>query len=281
MLARNILALWKMRKHSRPGRGANRTSAPANRTTVHSRAGAAGLIFGWHAVRAALANPRRRCRRLHATPDALARLDPEIAARPPADRPVVHATDRQDIDRILGDDAVHQGVALEADPLPEISLDEACASRADASSIVVALDQVTDPHNVGAILRTAAAFGARAVIVTRAHAPAETGVLAKAASGALDVIPLVRVANLARALDDLADLDYWRVGLAERASAELAPPGTTSNLAIVLGAEGKGLRRLTTERCDALARLPTDPALPSLNVSNAAAVALYILTRRG
>lgn len=188
--------------------------------------------------------------------------------------------DKGRIDQILPA-AVHQGIALLADPLPEPNLQEACRRLPDSRNTVLVLDRVTDPQNVGAILRSAAAFGARAVVTTDRHAPEVTGALAKAASGGLEAVPLVRVVNLARALQELADLGYWRIGLEATAEQTLARAADTfRDVALVLGAEGEGLRRLTAESCDLLARLPIQAAVvDSLNVSNAAAIALYELAR--
>jgi 23S rRNA (guanosine2251-2'-O)-methyltransferase len=198
-----------------------------------------------------------------------------------ADRDPVQILDRAAFDRLLPEGAVHQGWALEVDPLPEADLDDVlrAAEVAQGRSIVLVLDQVSDPHNVGAILRSAAAFGALAVIIGEHGAPPATGVLAKAASGALDTVPLVRAVNLARALGKLKEGGFWCCGLDETAPASLASLDLGPRVALVLGSEGTGLRRLVRERCDYLARLPTRPMLPSLNVSNAAAVALYELMR--
>jgi 23S rRNA (guanosine2251-2'-O)-methyltransferase len=226
-----------------------------------------------------LANPARDCYRLIATPQALADLDPS-AIRDTHPNLAQESTETRDIDRLLPAGAVHQGLALEVAPLDPIDLNEACAVKAGALNLVLALDQVTDPHNVGAILRSAAAFGARAVITTDRNAPPETGTLAKSASGALDLVPFVRVGNLVQALDRLAELGYWRIGLADGATAPLDQLDMGQNLVLVLGAEGAGLRRLTLEHCDVLAHLPTTSAMASLNVSNAAAVGLYELARR-
>jgi 23S rRNA (guanosine2251-2'-O)-methyltransferase len=237
--------------------------------------GAAVWLYGTHAVLAALANPARRCRRLLLTAEAARNL----AGRLPAN-PQPEMVERGRIDQILPGASVHQGVALLAEPLAEPDLDTACEPVPGRRNMVVLLDQVTDPHNVGAILRSAAAFGARAVVVTERHAPEQTGTLAKAASGALEAVPLVRVTNLARALDDLADHGYWRIGLDGRAEKTLSEAAPDANIALVLGAEGTGLRRLTAEKCDLLARLPITSAVESLNVSNAAAVALYALATR-
>lgn len=193
----------------------------------------------------------------------------------------VQIVDRAALERVLPAGAVHQGWAIEVEPLPETDVDDVLRAAAvtEGRSIVLVLDQVTDPHNVGAILRSAAAFGASAVIVGEHGAPPATGALAKAASGALDTVPLVRVVNLARALDRLKEGGFWCCGLDETATASLASLDLGSRVALVLGSEGGGLRRLLRERCDYLARLPTRPTLPSLNVSNAAAVSLYELVR--
>ena len=227
-------------------------------------------LYGSHAVQAGLENPHRRWSRLLATAQAARGLAgiwrPEIV-------------DRHVIERVLPPDAVHQGLALEVAPLAQPDLRDAAAPVAGERGIVVVLDRVSDPQNVGAILRSAAAFGARAVVTTERHVPAATGALAKAASGALEIVPFVRIANLAQALRDLAALGYWCVGLAADAPLTLAEAKPPGNVALVLGAEGTGLRRLTAERCDALARLPVDTAMSQLNVSNAAAIALYELAR--
>jgi 23S rRNA (guanosine2251-2'-O)-methyltransferase len=231
--------------------------------------GQAGVIYGWHSALAALRNPQRRISRILATPNALARLAELGIADLPA------PAEPRDIDRAAGAGAVHQGIAVVADPLPEPDITD----LADADLVVV-LDQVTDPHNVGAVLRSAAAFGAAAVVVTERHGPAESGVLAKAASGGLEHVALVRVKNLARALDTLGDMGFERLGLDSAHAEPLERAPRDERTAIVLGAEGKGLRRLTREKCDRLVRLDVPGPIASLNVSNAAALALYILTRR-
>ena len=232
-----------------------------------------GWIYGLHAVSAALNNPRRNVQRLIATADAADRLRRDCPRAQP------EIVDRRDIDQAVGPGAVHQGVGLLADPLEQPALEEVIAGASE-SALVVLLDQVTDPHNIGAVLRSAAAFGAAAVAQTERGAPGTTGIVAKSASGALEAIPLVTVTNLARTLEKLRQADFWIIGLdgeAERTLAEAAPSG---RIALVLGAEGKGLRRLTREHCDLLVRLPTRPPIASLNVSNAAAVALYELNRK-
>ena len=253
----------------RPQRG-NRPNRDDESRIAGSRE--SGWLYGLHAVSAALANPARKIRRLIATTDALEKL-PAASRYPDAEKMT-----RQEIDNALPPGAVHQGVALLADPLDQPALEDIIATAGEQAVIVV-LDQVTDPHNIGAVLRSAAAFGALAVIQTERGAPGATGIVAKAASGALEAVPLVTVTNLARALEALQRSEFWLIGMdgeAERTLADIAPAGRT---ALVLGAEGKGLRRLTREHCDLLARLPTRPPISSLNISNAAAVALYELAR--
>ena len=243
-----------------------------------------GWIWGRHAVAAVLANPRRRWRRLAVLPDEAreaARLAGAAHAKRQDDGEPLAVLDRAGLNLLLPEGAVHQGWAVEVEPLAAPDLDEALAAAEPAAgrAVVVVLDQVTDPHNVGAVLRSAAAFGAAAVIVAEHAAPPITGTLAKAASGAIEQVPLVRAANLARALARLKERGYWCCGLDERGPAALAALDLGPRVALVLGSEGGGLRRLVREHCDYLARLPTRPELPSLNVSNAAAVALYELMR--
>jgi 23S rRNA (guanosine2251-2'-O)-methyltransferase len=224
------------------------------------------MLFGLHAVEAALANPKRTPIRVLATENAAYRLGPLLAKRgmkPESATP-------KDLDRLLGPDAVHQGVLLEAEPLPPVTFDEI-----DPSGILLVLDQVTDPQNVGAALRSAAAFGAAGLVLTERHSPPLQGALAKAASGALDIVPVILVKNLAQTLAELGERGVLRVGLAEEAGAALETAPLTRPLALVLGAEGKGLRQLTREHCDLICRISTKSALASLNVSNAAAVALH------
>ncbi len=244
------------------------------------------LLYGLHTVAAAWLNPARECRKLVATEASLAALMPTIerARAQGLIRPTPVTVGRPELDSLLPAGSVHQGVALDAAPLPETDLEDLCRLPEDERpGAVVVLDQVTDPHNVGAILRSAAAFGAGAVIVTERHAPETTGVLAKSASGGVDAIPLIRVTNLARALGELQKAGYWCIGLDESGKRTLPELDLTGRVAIVLGAEGDGLRRLTQERCDDLARLPTGGLIQTLNVSNAAAVALYewARSRRG
>jgi len=226
-------------------------------------------------VEAALDNPARPVLGLWTS----APLDDAMAARARARglEPAVLA--REALTAMLPPGAVHQGLVLAVGSLPDVALDDLPHASPAGADVVVVLDQVSDPHNVGAILRSAAALGARAVITQDRHAPAETATLAKAASGALERLPLIRVTNIVRALEALRDKGYWSVGLEADAPVTLAAAGLTGPLALVLGAEGAGLRRLTRETCDHLARLPMTGAMESLNVSNAAAVALYELRR--
>lgn len=230
-------------------------------------------MFGAHPVLAGLANPRRIRHRLLLTEEAERRHAAALAASPL----VPERATREDFARLLGPDAVHQGLALLTEVLVQPALTDVLrAPDSDSGrSVVVALDQVTDPHNVGAILRSAAAFGARAVIAPRHHAASETGVLAKAASGALDHIPYVQVGNLARALAEAKQAGYWALGLAGDAEIMLPTADLGAKVVLVLGAEGAGLRRLTREACDLIARLPTAGPIAHLNVSTAAAVTLY------
>lgn len=220
-------------------------------------------------MREALRAKRRKLLDVYATEPAAKKLADDIARAGLSPRVVT----AEDLARRLGPDAVHQGVLLEASPLPHLDLSE-IVSR---SGIVLVLDQITDPHNVGAILRTAAAFGADALILTERHSPELTGVVAKAASGGLEHVPIIRVVNLARALKELGESGYLRLGLDSQAELDFAKAPLRRPLALVLGAEDKGLRRLTRESCDLLVRLDMPGAIKSLNVSNACAVALALL----
>ena len=243
------------------GRGSGRTSTGAVR------------LWGRHAVEAALKNPERRHRKLWATREGVASLDGDL----PADFPVEWAQPA-DLARLVAREAPHQGLVLECDPLPELFLDDVLDG--DPRRPLVVLDQVTDPHNVGAILRSAAAFNACAILTQDRHAPPESGSLAKSASGALEIVPWIRGVNLARALEEVAEAGYWRIGLAGEADATLAEALPAGPVALVLGAEGEGMRHNITQHCDALARLPIAEAMESLNVSNAAAISLYAVATR-
>jgi 23S rRNA (guanosine2251-2'-O)-methyltransferase len=231
------------------------------------------ILYGWHTVAAALANPQRTIRKLLLTENAARRLaDDHVDTRvtPEIVRPSV-------IDQRLGPDAVHQGLLAEAEPLPSPDIDTLAQE-----GIVLVLDQITDPHNVGAIMRSAAAFAVKAIVTTARHSPEATGVLAKSASGALELVSLVTVQNLARALTELNDQGFMTVGLDSQGSEDLGTVALRQPLALVLGAEGKGLRQLTRETCSVVARLDVPCEIKSLNVSNAAVLALYIgATRLG
>jgi 23S rRNA (guanosine2251-2'-O)-methyltransferase len=229
------------------------------------------ILYGWHSVTAALANPSRRVRRLLATENALRRLGEDgvtLPIEPELVRPDAIAAR-------LTPDAVHQGLLLEADPLPSPAIEDLDAN----AGVVLVLDQITDPHNVGAILRTAAAFAVAAIVTTARHSPEATGVLAKSASGALEWVPIISVQNLARGLAALRERGFLVVGLDSEGSDDLAAMKLPAPLALVLGAEGKGLRQGTRAQCDRLAKLDLPGAIKSLNVSNAAVLALYIATR--
>ncbi len=227
-------------------------------------------LYGLHTVRAALDNPARIKKVLLATPNALNRLQ-ETGAN--LGKVKVVETNPKELDRLLGGEAVHQGAALEVDPVTRFSLEDLHEPK-----LVVVLDQLTDPHNVGAILRTACAFGADAVITTARHSPRETGVMAKAASGALDLVPMIEVRNLGDALEKLKDRGMLVLGFDSESEAPLRPRTDSRPMAVVLGAEGKGLRQRTRELCDEMVRLDMPGPIKSLNVSNAAAIALFAAT---
>jgi len=241
----------------------------ARREDLRGDAAGPVVMYGWHTVTAALRNPARRVRKLLATENAARRLSDEgVTASPDVVRPSAIA------ERLMPD-AVHQGLYLETDPLPAPAIEDL-----PAQGMVLVLDQITDPHNVGAIFRSAAAFGATAIVTTQRHSPDATGALAKAASGALEYVPFVNVQNLARGLAALKQNGFLVVGLDSSGDSDLAGLVLRSPLALVLGAEGKGLRQLTKETCDHVARIDLPGAIKSLNVSNAAALALYVASRR-
>lgn len=248
---------------NRPGKAAGR---PAWRDR-DSQADGPVILYGWHTVTMALANPQRRIRKLTLTENAARRLaeeNIETRVTPEIVRP-------QEIDRLLSPDAVHQGLLAEADPLPSPDIE-----TLKQDGMVLVLDQITDPHNVGAILRSAAAFAVKAIVTTARHSPEATGVLAKAASGALELVPVVTVQNLARALTALNERGFQTVGLDSEGTEDLSNVTLHEPLALVLGAEGKGLRQLTRETCSVVARLDMPGEIKSLNVSNAAVLALYV-----
>ena len=245
-------------------RGHRPSQAPAGRPR----------FWGRHAVTAALANPERMVRKVWATREALTGFSI------PSTIPVVFA-DVTDLARLVPGDAPHQGLVIEVDPLEDIWLGDLLEQGADDRRPLLVLDQVTDPHNVGAILRSAAAFNALGIVTPDRHAPPESGTIARAASGALEVVPWVRVVNLARALEEIAEAGFWRVGMTGEATQTLSEAMGQQRVALVLGAEGEGMRQNTAAHCDELAKLPISDQVESLNVSNAAAVALYAVAARG
>ncbi len=229
------------------------------------------FLYGLHTVRAALDNPERKLIKLSVTQNAFARLDVGDAS---ALSVPVEFVSPQDIDKVLGPEAIHQGVMLETRPLPVRRLE-----ALKDSPLLLVLDQVTDPHNVGALMRSAVAFGAGAVVTTQRHSPTESGVLAKSASGALELIPYIQITNLADALEELHKLGFRTIGLDSEGPAPLEDMLEGERIALVLGSEGKGIRQKTRETVTALARLDMPGEIKSLNVSNAAAIALYATHR--
>jgi 23S rRNA (guanosine2251-2'-O)-methyltransferase len=265
------MAKRKQRTHRPPDRKSGRTARPNRRNLL--------WLYGLHPVVAALENPARSPRRLLATPEGLERLPEEVREKLGRRKELsVESAGRSDLDALLPG-AIHQGLALQTPPLAAADLDDLIAGN--SATLLVALDHVTDPQNVGAILRSAAFYGADGVIVTDRHAPPESGALAKAAAGAADMVPIYRVGNLAAALRKLQGAGFWCVGLDGEAETELATADTRGPTVLVMGAEGDGMRRLTRETCDLSARLPRPgggpTAMDSLNVSNAAAVALGLV----
>lgn len=253
------------RSKIRRGRAGREASARAK--------GAPIRLYGRHAVEAALDNPDRRCRKLFVTHEIAQKFHLP-------DDLTVEKGDGAALARMVPGDAPHQGLVLEVEPLEPVHLDELWFGGAKRP--ILLLDQVTDPHNVGAIIRSAAAFGAAGVVTQDRHSPPESGALAKAASGALERLPWARVTNLSRALEEMAEAGYWRIGMDGSAKMTLAEAQRAdSPVCLVLGAEGAGLRQNVAAHCDVLAKLPITDAVESLNVSNAAAVALYEVTRSG
>ncbi|MEI9928279.1 MAG: 23S rRNA (guanosine(2251)-2'-O)-methyltransferase RlmB [Sphingomonas sp.] len=245
-------------------RGHRPSQAPASRPR----------FYGRHAVLAALANPERIVRKIWGTREALAALD-----LPPV-IPITFA-DVSDLARLIPGDAPHQGLVAEVEPLEDVWLGDLIEQGLGDRRPLVVLDQITDPHNLGAILRSAAAFDALGIVTQDRHSPPESGTVARAASGALETVPWVRVVNLARALDEIGEAEFWRIGLTGHAKGTLAQVMGEGRIALVLGAEGEGMRHNTEAHCDELARLPIGPKVESLNVSNAAAIALYAVSVRG
>ena len=240
------------------------------------------VLWGWHAVAMALQNEKRQISGLQCTIRTEAELMERLDALADSRRreiPEPRIVNKETLDFLTGPDAAHQGIAAEVLPLPDLAIED-ILKDADERCLLVLLDQVTDPHNVGAILRSACAFGARAVIAPDRNAAPTTGVLAKSASGALDAIDLIHVTNLRRTLEQLRDAGFWCIGLDGASDATLDQADLKGRVAIVMGAEGRGLRRLTRENCDLLARLPTYGPVATLNVSAATTVALYEYTRQ-
>jgi 23S rRNA (guanosine2251-2'-O)-methyltransferase len=229
-------------------------------------------LYGVHTVAEALKNPKRKFIRLLATKNAADRLHAEIAQAGLTPEPALP----RELDRLLGAEAVHQGLALDCKPLRQPRLDQI-----ERQGVVVLLDQVTDPHNVGAIMRSCAAFGVTALVATARHSPEASGVLLKSASGAYEHVTFSKVTNLARAMEELRSYGFLLLGLDSEADADIGDASLSRPLALVLGAEGKGLRQLTRQTCDRLTRLDMPGEIKSLNVSNAAAIALYALHRSG
>lgn len=237
-------------------------------------------LYGQHAVEAALLNPRRYCHELRLRADLMASLRHELAEALNKRRLQPIVVENDDLAALLPPGAVHQGLALRVEPLDQPAVEDIAPITGEGPATIILLDQVTDPQNVGAILRSAAAFGAAALITQDRHSPPESGALAKAASGSLEVLPWIRTVNLSRALDQLAQAGFWRIGLDGQAEQALPAVDLGQRIVLVLGAEGAGLRPGTRSHCDVLARLPMTGAVESLNVSNAAAVALYEFARR-
>lgn len=231
-------------------------------------------IYGLHAVGAALANPARKLHRAVLTARAAEALGQRLTSRVR-----VEPADAEAITRLLPQGAVHQGAALSCDPLSARDLGEVLAQPSQSRRIVLVLDQLSDPQNVGAIVRTAAAFAVTAIVVQDRHAPPQSGALAKAASGAMEIVPYVEVVNIARALDKLGEAGFWRIALAGDGQEPIARAAAQGDIALVMGSEGEGIRRLVREHCDTSAYIPIDQAMESLNVSNAAAIALYEMRR--
>jgi len=265
------------RSHQSSGRQA-KFRLDRDKRTFHNRPQSkpeSGLwLYGLHATRSALSNPKRFVRRAVLTERAAEEIGQKLLGRVKNE-----ITDMHGVSRILPDGAVHQGIAILCEPLPRLDLDAVLDHASDGRRIVLVLDQITDPHNAGAILRTAAAFAVTMIVVQDRHSPPESGVLAKAASGALDLVPIVHVVNIARALEDLGQRGFWRIALAGDGEAPLKDVAHSGDTVLVLGSEGAGIRKLVRERCDVTAYLPIEPTIESLNVSNAAAVALYELRR--
>lgn len=227
------------------------------------------LLYGIHAVNAALNNPKRQHKTLYVTDDLVA----EYASY----GKLLRVVTKKELDKLLPENAVHQGVALETSLLPDVFLEDLPLDQDRV--MLLAFDQVTDPHNVGAILRSAACFKVDGAVHTDRNCPPETGVLAKSACGALELVPFAKVTNLARTLDDLKEKGFWVVGLSEHGQEYIHAIDLPNKIVLIVGSEGSGMRRLVMEKCDFLTKLPTNPVFPTLNASNAAAIAMYEIQR--
>ena len=271
----------KRKKHPNKGRSGHQTEHARDNIRRQTKGG--NWLYGVHACLAALANPERDVRRIVVASDAADDLElPVVEAANAAfeacevPRPQIEWRDRRDIHDLLPREAVHQGIAVEAMPLPYPVIEDIIeASEGMASASVVILDQATDPRNIGAVMRTAAAFGALGVIVQDKHAPDITASMAKAASGAIERLPYVKVTNISRAMEQLKAAEFWCVGFDGHTDDTLNAKHLKGRNVLVLGAEGAGLRRMTRENCDLVVKIPMTDAVESLNLSNAAAIALY------
>ena len=238
------------------------------------------LIYGKHPAEAAITNPGRIIKKVTVTAENAAEIRSLLKKYGRENVPVA-AVERREIDRMLPGDAVHQGIVLTAEMLPSVPLEEICAeARKNGNSRVLVLDQVTDPQNVGAIIRSCAAFGAGALVMQDKNSPKESGAMIKASAGTIELLPVCRVTNLSRAIDLLKQADFWVVGMDGYAEVTLDKLNKKGNIALVMGSEGNGMRRLVEESCDQTVKLPIDPRVESLNVSTAAAIALYELSKK-
>lgn len=271
------------KKHRRSGRNSDADGQELSPSRTGGRA-SHNWLYGIHACLAAIANPERKIRRIVITTQsandlhisATEALNAVLEDYPDAIRPVLEFKDRRELEALLPRDAVHQGICIDAAALAYPVIEDVFRlADGKSSACIVMLDQATDPRNIGAIMRTAAGFGALAVVVQDKHAPEITGAMAKAASGAVERLPLVRATNLARTLELLKQENFWTVGFAGQATDNLGHKTLQGRNVIVLGAEGAGLRRLTRETCDLLVKIPISDSMESLNLSNAAAIALY------
>lgn len=262
--------MGKHKRHAPSRKAANQTELMAGKPPERQKdISGSYWMYGAHACEAALGNASRRISRMVVTAQAAENWKAQI--KTVGRQLAVDVVDGAEISRLCGQGAVHQGVAMQVQPLTEVGWEETLT----AARCIAVMDQVTDPHNVGAILRSAAAFGVGALLMPKDHSPPESAVLAKSACGALERVPCFRVTNLAHTLKDLKAMGFWIVGLDADATKPVAVLREYLPLCVVLGAEGAGLRRLTREHCDLIAAIPISNDMESLNVSNAAAIAFY------